>query len=510
MKVSIRTRLIMLLFGCIAGLMLITLLMNTLLLKPYYKSMKEQSLNDSYNMVAALDFDADDIYTQLESLEETRNIQILMIDNNYRVFFCSSSVVDSLFLPVSEDGDTQSGKQWFDQWLMPDDYGDGVEIFSTQPGYGTRYNSELSASYLSLYAKALLKRNGFVRPFYIIINTPIAAIEDGVKAANKLALIIGLVGLVAGGMVTFVIGSKVVEPVVKASEAAKKMAHLDFSVRLEEGDDDELGQLSESINQLSSQLEAKIDELSIANRRLKKELAQKEKIDNMRRQFISDVSHELKTPLSIIMGYCEGLQLDVSHEDMEYYCTVIQDEAIRMNKLAVRLLGLAELESGDVEPEMSAFDLGELASDRLSKLQVLLDERGVRSSVTVTTDKPVWGDRERIEEVVNNLLTNAKNYTPDGGEIRVSVSEEEGGEGVICRVYNSGSHIPEESLERIWDSFYKVDKARTRSYGGSGLGLKIVSTILQAHKAKFGAENTEDGVMFYFTLAAPEDTSNAK
>ncbi len=191
--------------------------------------------------------------------------------------------------------------------------------------------------------------------------------------------------------------------------------------------------------------------------------------------------------------------MNVNSDEREYYCSVIEDEAIRMSNLASRLLQLAELESGEMEPELSLFNLRELAYDRLSKLGLLLEERGISHRLDCSEEHIyVKADLERIEEVLNNLLTNARNHTPDGGEISVQLTSENG--IVTCRVHNTGSHIPEESLERIWDSFYKVDKARTRSYGGSGLGLKIVSTILTAHNADFGARNTDTGVEFYFTL----------
>ena len=315
--------------------------------------------------------------------------------------------------------------------------------------------------------------------------------------------IIGLILLLLGGAATFVVGSRFAIPIVRASRAADQVAHLNFSERLPITSSDELGQLSGSINNLSDQLRTKIEELSVANQNLRKELMHRKKIDEMRRTFISDVSHELKTPLAIILGYCEGLQMNVNSEEREYYCSVIEDEATRMSNLASRLLKLAELESGEMEPEISVFDLRALAEDRLEKLGLLLEERGITHNFYCIEDSvPVLGDAERIEEVVNNLLTNAKNHTPDGGEITVFISVDNG--TVTCRIHNTGSHIPEESLERIWESFYKVDKARTRSYGGSGLGLKIVSSILSAHNSSFGAYNTDIGVEFYFTLEQAE------
>ncbi len=510
MRLSVRTKMILLLFGTVVLFVAVTLLLNNTLLKPYYKKMKEQALTKSFSTICKLNFDSDDIYTKIKSVEENDNVQVLIIDYRRRVFFCSSAVNDSLFLPVSESG-MKSGEQWFSDWLIQgntdsESY-DKVEIFSTQPRFGTPYNSALSASYLSLYAKSLMNFRGVDLPFYFIINIPLASIEDSVQIFNSFALLVGVAILLLSGIATFFMSNRIVKPIVSISATAKQISGLDFSRKLNIGTNDEISELASSINDLSDQLEHKINELSVANEQLMQELLHKEKIDTMRRDFISDVSHELKTPLAIILGYCEGLQLNVNtnDEDREYYCSIIQDEALRMSRLASSLLNLAELESGEVEPEITEIDLGCIAKDRLDKLAYLLEERGIRSEFSSEGCTLALGDYERIEEVVNNLLTNAKNHTPDNGSIRVAVNET--ADGVRCEVYNSDSHIPQESLERIWESFYKVDKARTRAYGGSGLGLKIVSTILQSHNAEYGAENTEDGVFFWFTLQKAENTT---
>ena len=503
MKRSFRAKMILMLFGTVVMSVIITLVLNTVLLKPYYKKMKEQSLTASFATVCQLDFNESDILTKLESIEERENVQILIIDYKRRVFFCSNKVSDSLFLPVNGNDGIQSGEQWFSDWLIPDGSGDdSYKIFSTKPNFGTPYNSALSASYLSLYAKAIIDYHGADLPFYIIINAPLEVIEDSTEIANRFALLVGTVILLVGGIVTIILSNRIVAPVVLISQAAQKMSHFDFNEKVRMKRNDEIGQIAGSINTLSYHLESKIKELSVANEQLKKELEHRVKVDNMRRDFISDVSHELKTPLAIILGYCEGLQLNVNSDEKEYYCSIIEAEAMRMNKLAERLLKLAELESGEVPLDVSDFDLAGLGENRLSKLAYLLEERGVSSEFFTEGCAYVKGDRDRIEEVVNNLLTNAKNHTPDNGVIRLTVKEESN--GVYCEVYNSGSHIPQESLERIWDSFYKVDKARTHSYGGSGLGLKIVSTILQSHNADYGVENTEDGVKFWFRLEKSE------
>lgn len=506
---SIKNRMISIIVGIVLTFVLLLIFLNSIFLKPYYTYIKEQALTNSFTTISRLDFDSANIQTQLESLEERKNIQILIIDNNFQVFFCSNEINDSLFFPIDDSGSTDSGEQWFFRdWLIPDsNSADSVEIFTSKPTLGRRYNEALAAEYLSLYAKATMDFYGTNLPFYIIINTPIAAIDDGVRAANNFTLMVGAAILTLGCIASALLSQRFTSPIVQMSKAAKKMARLDFSERVECTSDDELGQLGESINYLSSELETKISELKDANKQLKLDIEQKDKTDKMRRELISNISHDLKTPLSIILGYCEGLQANInSDEDREFYCSVIEGEALRMSSIASRLLDLAELESCN-RLDTQIFDLAQLCSERVQKLGYLAGERSIKTDFESCGDCIVNADRERIEEVINNILSNAIHHTPDGGNIKVSVNSD--GDRVSCRVFNSGSHIPEESLDRIWDSFYKVDKARTRSYGGSGLGLKIVSTILDMHGAEFGATNLKDGVAFFFIMKKADGSDPA-
>ena len=168
-----------------------------------------------------------------------------------------------------------------------------------------------------------------------------------------------------------------------------------------------------------------------------------------------------------------------------------------MNALAARLLNVAELEFGTYL-DITDFSLAELAEERLKTMSYIFAEHDITTQFKSSGTSVIQADYGRIEEVINNLLSNAQHHTPDGGHISIEVIGKKS--RVICKIYNSGSHIPEESLDRVWESFYKVDKARTRKYGGSGLGLKIVSSILDMHGGSYKAENTEDGVIFSFTV----------
>lgn len=499
-NLPIRTRLFLITFGVIVLFLVTIFLSNSLFLKPYYNSIKEKSLNSTLYKIASLDFSdtdevgyaSDKLCMQIKAMEESGNLQVIILDDSMGVFYCDSEGVISI-----DRFDRFSGaRQWFNSLFeIQSDYkGDGT--FSN-PIIGKRRNSRTDTTYLSLYAMIPVAVNGNETYYYILMNTPVSAIDDAVSVFNDFALMLGIVAMIISGALSVLLCSNFVEPILQINDVTKRMANMDFSVKLNIGSDDELGQLAQSINYLSSQLETKINELSVANEQLKRDIEEKEKIDIMRRELISNVSHELKTPLAIIMGYCEGLQLNVNNEEKDYYCSVIADEAVKMNNLAARLLNVAELESGTYL-DITEFSLSELAEERLKTMSYIFAEHNISTKFSFSGDSCINADYGRIEEVINNLLSNAQHHTPDGG--RISIDVHEISDGVQCDIFNSGSHIPDESLDRIWESFYKVDKARTRKYGGSGLGLKIVSSIMDMHNGKYSAFNTEDGVVFSFSL----------
>lgn len=498
-NLPLRARLFFITFGIIILFLTIIFLCTTFFLKPYYHRIKEQSLKSTLNKIATLDFSdtvdggyaSDKLCMEIQAMEEFGNIQVIILDDSMGVFYCNS---EDMYIDKFDRFD--GARQWFNSLfaIEPNYKGDGT---FADPIIGTRRNSKTDTTYLSLYAVLPVSVSGNDTYYYVLINTPLSAIDDTVSTFNDFALMLGIVAMIISGVMSVMLCSNFVEPILQINDAAKRMADMDFSVKLDVGSNDELGQLAQSINYLSSQLETKINELSVANEQLKHDIEEKEKIDIMRRELISNVSHELKTPLAIIMGYCEGLQLNVNNEEKDYYCSVIADEAVKMNNLAARLLNVAELESGTYL-DLTEFSLAELAEERLKTMSYIFAEHNITTEFKSSGNSQIKADYGRIEEVLNNLLSNAKHHTPDGGMIAIDVHEIPG--GVQCNIYNSGSHIPEESLDRIWESFYKVDKARTRKYGGSGLGLKIVSSILDMHGGKYSAVNTDDGVIFGFAL----------
>jgi signal transduction histidine kinase len=278
------------------------------------------------------------------------------------------------------------------------------------------------------------------------------------------------------------------------------MSRLDFEAKYEGDSEDEIGILGNSMNALSDKLKETIGELKSANNELMKDIEEKTQIDKMRQEFIANVSHELKTPIALIQGYAEGLTEGMAEEkeSRDYYCEVIMDEANKMNKMVRQLLTLNALESGHDQASIERFDLMELVNGVLTSTRILMEQK--EAVISFSNDHPVyvWADEFKIEEVMTNYVSNALNHL--SGERRIEIIIEEEENEVMVSVKNTGDPIPEEDLPNIWTKFYKVDKARTRAYGGSGIGLSIVKAIMDSHHKECGVENVEDGVRFWFTL----------
>ena len=242
------------------------------------------------------------------------------------------------------------------------------------------------------------------------------------------------------------------------------------------------------------------EELTPLLQSIDKQNREKDAVANMRKEFSANVSHELKTPLALIQGYAEGLKecINDDAQSRDFYCEVIMDEADKMNQMVKKLLTLNQLESGNETITMERFDVTELIRGVLHSVDILIGQSGI--TVTECPAEPiyVWADEFMTEEVVTNYLSNAIHYA--GGKKEISIRCREQEKNVRISVFNTGDPIPEEDIDKIWSKFYKVDKARTREYGGSGIGLSIVKAIMDSFHQQCGVINHEDGVEFWFEL----------
>lgn len=335
-----------------------------------------------------------------------------------------------------------------------------------------------------------------------IMSIPLASIRESVQLSNKFLAYVGIAALVLGCIVVYLTTKKVTSPILQLADISERMSHLDFDAKYQGDAQDEIGGLGNSINTLSDKLKETIGELKSANNQLLKDIEEKNQIDEMRQEFIGNVSHELKTPIALIQGYAEGLIEGMAQdkESRDYYCEVIMDEANKMNTMVRQLLTLNALESGNDMVTMERFDMVEVIQGVLDAAKILIEQK--QASVVFDCGHPVyvWADEFKIEEVVTNYLSNALNHLDGERIIRIVI--EELGEDVKVTVGNTGTPIPQEALPNLWTKFYKVDKARTRAYGGSGIGLSIVKAIMDSHHKACGVQNAEDGVEFWFVVDA--------
>ena len=345
--------------------------------------------------------------------------------------------------------------------------------------------------------------NGYV----LYIRMPISPIKESVKISNTLLLMIGGVTLAVAGVVASFISKKFTNPILQLNDIANKMAKLDFSQKYRVTDtEDEINELGRSINTMSDKLETTIKQLQKSNIELEKDIEEKSKIDDMRKQFISDVSHELKTPIALIQGYAEGLIENVStdEESRRFYAEVILDETNKMDRLVKQLLELMKLEYGKKEFNNEKFDINELINEVIRKCEVMLQKNDIQ--VEFESKKPiyVWADEFYIEQVVTNYFTNAIKHTEEiGNNKKIKITVKQSNDKMRITVFNTGKTIPEEDLTRIWGRFYKVDSSRNRQDGGTGIGLALVKAIMNNYQNEYGVNNKKDGVEFYFDVDIP-------
>ncbi len=506
-KTSIRWRYTLIFIGLIGFILLAIVSADTFLLEPYYTREKVEVLEKSYttldNMLKAAqdsglgisdlfpdDYDASDPSTEtvatkyVKDLSESNNVSVVIIDTASDKIFASA-------------GDSDFQKRKLSEYIFGNRKNFQEKILKTFDNYSIEQNTDRSNKngYLESWGYFSDNKTSF------IMSMPLSSIEESVKFFNRFLIAIGLIAIVIGSVIIYIASYKITKPIDSLAKLSEKMARLDFSARYEGCSQDEIGILGNSMNNLSERLEKSIGDLKTANNELQSDIENKRLIDIRRQEFVANVSHELKTPIALIQGYAEGLQ-DGMAEDPDsrnYYCGVIVDEAQKMNRMVRQLMNLSSLEQGKDLPEFKLFDLSVLVQGVITASDILIRQKDAHVEVDVPEGTMVWADEFKMEEVITNYLNNALNHLEDPDNISI-YSEREADGNVSIHVSNTGKQIPEEDLDKIWEKFFKVDKAHTRSYGGSGLGLSIVKAIADAHHQKCGVRNTRTGVDFWFRL----------
>lgn len=333
-------------------------------------------------------------------------------------------------------------------------------------------------------------------------------VDEAVKVMKEFFMYTYIVAIILILLLSIIYSKMISKPLVNLNKAAAKMAKLDFDEECQVKGEDEIGSLGHTLNFLSKNLKSALHSLQKNNIKLKEDIEKEKKMENMRKEFVASVSHELKTPISLIEGYAEGIKDNIAdEEDREYYINVIISEAQNMGILVSDMLELSRLESGTQKINIKSFVMDDIIKDEVKKLNKINEDKNDESKVNIVLDieknVEVLGDKDKIRQVITNFLTNAIRHTKHEGHIYIVLKAQQN--KVLIEIENEGEGIKEEEIEKVWDKFYKLDKSRKRSLGGTGLGLAIVKNILKLHNSDFGAKNTNRGVKFFFTLDINED-----
>ena len=486
MKYSIKRQLMAVFLGLIVMLVSVVTIINSSFLEGFYISNKMDQMIDMYEFIDEAvrnnTFQEESVRDSLQEKSERGNISITVVsDSGEVIFYTEQEQKGPMF---SQLFGYMIGKNPGDELESTEYY----KIYKTDSFGGAGENLEMFGTI----------SDGFI----FLMQSPIESIRDSVKLANQFLFYIGMISIMLGTVFVWFFSNRITKPIQELTALSQRMANLDFKAKYQGGGNNEIEVLGQNFNTMSNQLERTITELKKANQQLQRDIEQKEKSENMRSEFLGNVSHELKTPIALIQGYAEGLRDGISDdpESREFYCEVIVDEANKMNKMVANLLVLNQLEFGSQEIEVERFDIVKLISGVIASCEIMIQQAEIEIDFIADEEAYVWADESKTEQVIRNYLTNAIHHA--AGEKRVEIRVIQKEETVRIEVFNSGNPIPEEDLEKIWQRFYKVDKAHTREYGGNGIGLSIVKAIMESFHQDYGVQNYKNGVKFWFELDA--------
>ena len=488
---SVKVKLFLTLCVTVLCIIFFLIILDSFALEKFYLYSKQNTLKDVYGELNeyynGLNHELD-LESELEKIAIKNNFDILIKDEDNINIYSSNKNFYSIIGGIASTTDT---------------FNDDKVLESTDDFTIVKQKDFRNGlTYIMLSGR-------FDNGYYLYIRLPITSIQDSVRISNNFLLLIAGFTIFISAILVSVISKKFTEPILELNNIAKKMVNLDFSHKYRITDtDDEINDLGKSINNMSDKLEKTINQLRSTNIELEKDIEKKSKIDDMRKSFISDVSHELKTPIALIQGYSEGLleNVNADEESRKFYAEVILDETNKMDRLVKQLLELMKLEYGKREFNNAKFNILELEKEVVHKSKLLLDEKQTEVKIK-DIDKlstiQVFADDFYIEQIITNYLTNAiKNVKEVDGEKYISIENQilEDKNKIRIKVFNTGENIPEEDLERIWQRFYKADKSRNRASGGSGIGLAFVKAIMNNYNSEYGVINCENGVEFYFDI----------
>ncbi|MCR5523367.1 MAG: HAMP domain-containing histidine kinase [Clostridia bacterium] len=436
--------------------------------------------------------DSGSYYYDLYALSENHNVEFEIIDIGGVLLYKSNG-----------EGSAMSSSHFAVNDFAPTQYSEMIPSVKHTKNYNYP-NFEIKKK-LATNADYFIYHSEISTGDTVYLYTPVADVENIVETADRVYSVFSILILGLSGLLFLFISSKFTKPVEEINDVTKDMAALNFERKCENYGKDEIGELGRSINILSNTLDSTLMDLKDKNAQLEKDIELRLALDNARKSFINNVSHELKTPIAIISGYAEALLEGISDNPqvIREYCGIINDESHKMNNLVLELLELSKLESKTSPFTPETFDIGESVAKIIDHLSIEFEKSGITVENSVPVPLDCYAQKDKIEIVINNYITNAISHC--SGEKKITVSCAGAGECLRIEVFNTGEHIDEGDMAELWDSFYRADKAHGRSENRFGLGLSIVRSIMENHSCGYGVENADRGVKFYFDVPLKAD-----
>ena len=483
---SVQSRLFLSLCVVVFLIIMFLIIVNSFILESFYLYSKVNTLESVYdqiNLYISEVYNIAEFEEKLEKISINNNFDILIKTNQNITIYSTTKDYIGVLREFGKIAPFNNKNYYIKE-------NENYTIRSVQ-------DTGTSINYIMLSGKL---DNGYL----LYIRMPIPSIRESVKISNRFLYTIAIFVIIIGGVVVSYISKRFTKPIQELNNIAKKMSNLDFSHKYNETNQaDEIDELGNSINSMSTKLETTITQLKATNRELERDIEQKSKLEEMRSTFISDVSHELKTPIALIQGYSEGLleNVNTDEESRRFYAEVILDESNKMDKLVKQLLELMKLENEMRIFDNKPFNIVELENEILRKTDVMIKEKETQIRFDDKVEINVIADNFYIEQVITNYLTNAIKHVQEvKGEKYISIENEIKEDVVRVKIFNTGKQIDEENLDRIWRRFYKGDESRNREDGGTGIGLALVKAIMNNYGNDYGVINKANGVEFYFEL----------
>ncbi len=461
----------------------------------YYKEKKVisfanyiESFSNEFNK-KKLDIERQNFITEFEN---GYNVKVVIFDKDFNLKFDGNNMT-----PSTISSEVTIAMAIFSQRELAEKRKTESLIITEISRYIAPYNTGVIYGFTE--NRVYTTKNVLTDYYYMFILSSLQPIDEAVKGIRDFFVYFYTIGLFAAISVSFIFSNVITKPLKSMNNVAIKMSNFDFSESCNERRRDEIGSLAKSLNLLSSNLQISLKKLNETNKVLQNDIDKERKLEKIRKDFVAAVSHDLKTPVSVIQGYAEGIKDKIfDEEETDYYLDIIIDETNKMNTLIKDMLDLSALEGGNITIKKQVYNISEQVKKVVELLTPMAKERDIKILTNAFFGEYVNADYNRIEQVLYNLVTNAIKYAYEHSVITVNVGKDEN--YVTVEIQNEGEHISKEDFEKVWTKFYKIDKSRNRNGGGTGLGLAISKNIIQLHNGQIGGYNAVNSVVFYFKL----------